>query len=211
MTSPFRIKICGVCTVDDAHMIHSAGADAIGLNFWPQSPRFVSTAIAKEISAASAGKLVCVGVFVNPTHAEVEQAFAGNLIDWAQFHGDESSAFCEQFAGRYIKAIRIATADDVKKIALYPCETVLVDAATSLYGGAGVAVEEDWATLATKMRSLILAGGLTPENVAAKIERVRPTAVDVASGVETRPREKSELKVRNFITAAKQAFERISP
>lgn len=209
MKAPFQIKICGVCTARDAEMICAAGADAIGLNFFSQSPRFLSAELAKEIAQATAKGVARVGVFVNPSERDVRAAFDQGLIDWAQFHGDESNEFCQQFAPRSFKAIRIGSSSDVQKISTYTCETVLVDTATSLYGGSGVALQESWAMQANGLRSIILAGGLTPENVAAKIAQIRPAGVDVASGVESKPREKSESKVRNFIDAAKQAFRQI--
>jgi phosphoribosylanthranilate isomerase len=198
------VKICGITALDDALACCDAGADALGFNFWPRSKRHIAVADAAAIAKRVPPNVRTVGVFVDPTEEEVNRAFASGAIDLAQFHGDETPDFCRRFAGRYWKAFRLRDAGTLTQMAAYPCDFVLVDADTAGYGGSGQRADVTLAAQAAASRRVILAGGLTPENVAEAIAAVRPYGVDVAGGVEREPGIKDWLKVAAFVTAAKR-------
>ena len=188
-----RVKICGITRVDDGVAAARAGADAIGLVFWPGTPRCSSIAQAQAISAALPPFVARVGLFVDPDPAHVRAALAGLALDALQFHGDEPAALCRSFGRPYLKAIPVREGVD-----LLECASQFDDAAGLLFdafrpgdlpGGTGHAF--DWSRLTAKIRAalpvpLVLSGGLTPDNVVEAIRRVRPFAVDVSSGVEER-------------------------
>lgn len=198
------VKICGITTLDDALACVDAGADALGFNFWPQSKRHVDVAAAARIAKRLPPEVRTVGVFVNPTEADVDRAFASGAIDLAQLHGDEEPDFCSRFAGRYIKAVRLRDASSLSRLAEYKCDLVLVDADTPGYGGSGQRADVALAREAAASRRVILAGGLTPENVAEAVAAVRPYGVDVAGGVEREPGVKDWIKVAAFVQDAKR-------
>jgi len=197
------VKICGVTSLDDALAAADAGADAIGFNLWPRSKRYAPLDGARAIARAVAGRVERFGVFVDPTVEEVEAAFAAGAIDVAQLHGDEPGDFCARFSGRYVKALRLAGERSLDDLAKYDCDRFLVDAPFAGYGGSGTLVDEELAKRAVARARVILAGGLTADNVAGLIARVSPWGVDVASGVERAPGKKDHEKVRRFVAAAK--------
>ncbi len=198
------VKICGVTTLDDALACVDAGADAIGFNFWPRSKRHVAVDVAGAIAKRLPPNVRTVGVFVDPTEEEVNRAFAAGAIDLAQLHGDEPPDFCARFAGRYIKAVRLRDAASLQTLAQYACDLMLVDADSEHYGVSGRRADVQLAAQAAAQRRVILAGGLTPENVAAAVAAVRPFGVDVAGGVEREPGVKDWMKVAAFVKAAKE-------
>jgi phosphoribosylanthranilate isomerase len=213
----FRIKICGITTVEDALLAAEAGADAIGLNFYERSPRYVTAERAKEICAALPRGVAKVGVFVNSLPKGVVATAERLGLDAVQLHGDEGPDFLAALGQLpVIRAFRCkeATLDGVRAF-LNLCEpaahpvAILLDAhAPGGYGGTGQVL--DWAAIRREQHKLgglplILAGGLTPENIAEAIRIARPAAVDTASGVESAPGKKDSAKVRAFITAAKAA------
>ncbi len=209
-----RIKVCGLRSPEHAIAAADAGADAIGLVFVGKSPRFVSTSEAKAV-ALSVGPLVSkVALFVNPTVREVEEVLASVPIDVLQFHGEESVAFCEQFQRPYLKALRVRSlsgdADQQQQQALREAASsyqhLLLDAySDKAHGGTGERF--DWRCLpADGLGQWILAGGLAPENVAEAIAATHPYGVDVSSGVETAPGEKSSEKIFQFVEAARQSL-----
>ncbi len=214
----FQIKICGITSVDDARMAADAGADAVGLNFYNGSPRYLSDAAAETVAAAVPAGVARVGVFVNPDVDNVRQLFERLRLDYVQLHGDETLKVLANLADLpVIRAFRVAR--DLASIVefLSRCREarclprgVLMDAnVPGKYGGSGMVA--DWETAASYALNeanppLILAGGLTPANVAAAIGAVRPMAVDVASGVERSAGPKDERLVREFVTAAREAF-----
>jgi phosphoribosylanthranilate isomerase len=199
------VKICGITALDDALACADAGADAVGFNFWARSRRFVPIVEAAAIAKRLPPELRTVGVFVDPDAEEVERAFASGAIDLAQLHGDEPPEFCARFAGRYIKALRLRDEATLARLGDYDCDLVLVDADTPGYGGSGQRADVTLAERAARARRVILAGGLTPENVAAAVQAVRPYGVDVAGGVEREPGVKDWMKVAAFVAQAKQA------
>lgn len=213
----FRVKICGLTSVADALEAVAAGADAIGLNFYPRSPRCITPQLAAEISQAVGPQVVRVGVFVNAPTIEIRRLAADCSLDAVQLHGDELPAAVRDLAGiPVVRAMRIANdlsdaqrhLDQCQALAALP-RTLLVDAAVvGQYGGSGRAAP--WEILAARGPlcglPLILAGGLHAENVAAAIAIVRPDGVDVASGVEESPGRKSPERMRAFVDAARRAL-----
>lgn len=205
--SVVRSKICGITRIEDALVAIEAGADAIGLVFYEKSPRAVSVAQAKAILAALPPFVTTVGLFVDSSREALDAILAEVPLDLLQFHGDEARADCEGFQRPYIKALRVRPGDDVAaRIAAYPTASgVLLDTfVAGVPGGTGEAF--DW-SLVPKGSSMpiILAGGLTPGNVRAAIEQVRPYAVDVSGGVEASKGIKDAVKVRAFIREVRGA------
>ena len=187
-----RVKFCGITNLDDALEAERLGAWAIGLNHWPGSERYCEPAEAAEISAALKRKLEVVGVFVNATLDELAAAAENESLSMIQLHGDEGVAFCREAARRtgckVIKAIRVRSTAEVRAAETYRTDFHLLDTHRSgSHGGTGESF--DWELLADRRSEvpLILAGGLTPDNVNEAIAVTQPFAVDVASGVESAP------------------------
>lgn len=215
----FRIKICGITTVEDAQLTADAGADAIGLNFYAKSPRAIGLEQAQAIARVLPSTVVKVGLFVNASVEQIVHSFEAVPLDLIQLHGDEPPELLAALAGRPIlRAFRLTEAG-LSPVAAYlaACRqlgctphAVLLDAyRPGHYGGTGETA--DWSAAASYVAEatpppLVLAGGLTSENVAEAIRRVRPTAVDTASGVEAKPGRKDPARLRAFIQAARQAF-----
>jgi phosphoribosylanthranilate isomerase len=198
------VKICGVRTLDDALAVAAAGADAIGFNFWPGSKRYLTVDEAARIAARLPPTLRRFGVFVDADPATIEAAFTSGAIDTAQLHGDEPPAQCRPFAGRYVKALRLRDDASLDTLAGYDCALVLVDADAPGYGGSGQRADWALARAAASRRDVLLAGGLTPDNVAAAIAAVQPFGVDVAGGVERAPGVKDHARVAAFVAAARR-------
>jgi phosphoribosylanthranilate isomerase len=197
------VKICGVRTLEDALWAAEAGADAVGFNFWPQSKRYLSVEEAGRIAKKLPARVATVGVFVNAAESEVLRAFQHGAVDLVQFHGDETPESCLRFAGRYLKAMRLRDHQSLAALDDYSCDLVLIDGDAPQYGGSGQRADVELARRAAQKRRVLLAGGLTPDNVADAIRAVRPYGVDVAGGVESAPGVKDRTKVAAFITAAK--------
>ena len=202
-----RVKICGVTSVADALAAADAGADLIGLNFFDQSPRHLTLATAAEIAHALPPSVQRVGVFVNPAEDLVVRAIAGCGLNLLQFHGDEPSDFCTQFGLMSLKAIRVRDEVSLETLADFETDAFLLDAySKSGLGGTGEKFNWKLAVAAQKFgKPIFLAGGLTPENVADAVQKVKPFAVDVSSGVEFAPGKKDAAKVRAFIQAVRSA------
>jgi len=196
------VKICGITRVADAVAAARSGADAIGLNFWPGSPRCVTLERAAEIVAAVRGGPRIVAVFVDAGDARIDEVRTAIPVDVVQLHGHESPADCERFGpDEHYKAVR--TLDE---LGLYRCRHYVFDAAVpGLPGGTGVAVDGALARQATRRASVILAGGLRPETVAAVVRDARPYGVDVASGVEERQGIKDRARLAAFVRAVREA------
>lgn len=200
-----KVKICGITSVADAQVAAEAGADMIGLMLYEGSPRHITLPQAEEISRSLSPFVQRVGVFVNPEEALVMEAIATCGLNLLQFHGDESPGFCTQFGLMSVKALRVQDAASIAALANYHTEAFLLDAYSKAgLGGTGEKFNWDLAIEAQKFgKPIFLAGGLTPENVADAVRKVRPFAVDVSSGVESAPGKKDAAKVRAFIQAAK--------
>ena len=215
----FRIKICGVTRPEDAAHAVACGAEAIGINFFPGSPRFVPLAVAREIVGAVADRAEVVGVFVNEAPGTIV-ALCGRLgIRRVQLHGDETPGDASRIPLWRMKAVHADRTPDLPSLLAYPCEAFLFDAGggKGAYGGTGR--ELAWEGLGERFPGIagergpagarkpwILAGGLTPANVERAILAARPSGVDVASGVESYPGRKDPEKVKAFIERAKAGF-----
>jgi phosphoribosylanthranilate isomerase len=211
------VKICGLTCVEDAVACAEAGADWLGLNFHPPSPRYVEPATAAEIIAALPGHVKAVGVFVDRPPAEVAELADRLGLAAVQLHGQEPPedlAALRRF--RVIRAFRLRTAEGWKIVdefltraeALgHPLEGVLVDAyVAGMPGGTGTSIDLSLLDARPPLPRLILAGGLTPDNVAERVARVRPWMVDVASGVESTPGRKDPAAVAAFIRAVRSVM-----
>lgn len=200
-----KVKICGITNLTDARLALDAGADMLGLVFCEASPRRVTVEAGAAIAAALPPGTVKVGVFVDPPEALVWEAIRACGLNLLQFHGQEPPEFCTQFGLMSIKAFRVRDAGVLEQLPRYPTDAWLLDAfVPGQAGGTGCTFNWDVAVEARKLgKPIFLAGGLTAENVAQAVERVRPFAVDVSSGVELSPGRKDPAKVRAFITAAK--------
>lgn len=202
-----EVKICGLTTVDDALRCVEAGADAIGLNFWPRSPRSTNVRAAKAIVDTIGDRVQTVGVFVDFTAPQIREILAETGIEWAQLHGDESPDEVAALLPKAYKAIGVRDSSVVELARSYPGEHVLLDASVpGLPGGTGRTFNWAIAAEVCRDRKVTLAGGLTAKNVANAIEAVNPFRVDVASGVESDPGTKDPGLVQAFIDAAKAAF-----
>jgi len=201
-----RVKICGITNLADALAAVEAGADALGFNFYEQSPRHVSLKTAAEISKQLPAFIMRVGLFVNAPEDLVTRAIGECGLTMLQFHGDEPPEFCTQFGLMSMKAFRIRDAESLAEIPNYQTDAYLLDAfSPEARGGTGEVFNWDLAVEAQKFgKPIFLAGGLTPENVADAIRKVQPFGVDVSSGVEISPGKKDHAKVNAFIQAVKQ-------
>jgi phosphoribosylanthranilate isomerase len=201
-----RIKICGITRPGDAAAAAHAGADAIGLVFYPPSPRFLNVERAREIRDALPPFVQAVALFVNPDAAQVAQVIGRVHPALLQFHGEETPAFCAQFGLPFIKACRVGQGVDLLKY-LRPFSAAsgwLLDAHVEEYGGVGASF--DWSLVPARLeRPLVLSGGLTQHNVGEGLRRVRPWAVDVSSGVESSKGIKDAAKIAAFIAEVRNA------
>lgn len=202
------VKICGLTNPEDAAVAVDAGARALGFVCYRKSPRYVEPKVIKAIVATLPPFVVPVGVFVNEEAQTVRALLDDTGLMLAQLHGDESAAYCEQLGRPALKAVRLK--DRSGFLALAECRGraairgFLVDAySEATYGGTGQVVDWNLAAEVAKVSTVLLAGGLTPENVGAAIRAVRPYGVDVSSGVEQSPGRKDHDKVRAFLDAVR--------
>ena len=187
--------------MDDALATIDLGADLIGFNFYPKSPRYVEVGMCRGIMSKvrQIGRVTCVGVFVNASVGEIRATMETCGLSLAQLHGDETAEMLSELNGKAFKAFR-GIPTDVNGFARQDAPALLVDASVKgLYGGSGVTADWNGAAELAKKYPLLLAGGLTPENVAEAIRRVKPWGVDVASGVESAPGEKDASKMLEFV------------
>jgi phosphoribosylanthranilate isomerase len=199
-----RVKICGITSVEDALVAVAAGADALGFVFHPPSPRYVTPERAGEIIAALPPFVQTVGLFVNAPLSEVNEVADRCGLDLVQLHGDETPQYCAAVRRRVLKAFRVKDLTSLEPIPEYRCAAYLLDAwSPDSYGGTGRTFNWELAREAKRFGAIVLAGGLTPENVAEAIAQVAPYGVDVSGGVEAAPGRKDPDKVRAFIRRAK--------
>jgi phosphoribosylanthranilate isomerase len=199
-----RVKICGITRCEDAQLAVDAGVDAIGLVFYEKSPRFVSNAQAAKISQIIPAFISRVALFKDADEQMVRSVLAEVEIDIIQFHGSETVDFCEQFKRPYIKALGVKGAEHDADFLLksardfQSAKALLLDGhAPGEAGGTGESF--DWASITSVEKPIVLAGGLTPENVKQAIDLLHPFAVDVSSGVESSPGIKDKDKVAAFM------------
>lgn len=206
MSGRTRIKFCGITRERDATIAVALGVDALGFVFTRRSRRFVDPAAAVQIVAALPPFVRTVGLFMDDDPAWVARALGDCPVDLLQFHGAEPAASCERYGRPYLKAVAMATIADVGAYcAEHPrAAGFLLDAhASGQMGGSGQRF--DWLRARGLERPIVLAGGLTPDTVAAAITQARPHAVDVSSGIETAPGVKDDAKMRAFVAAVRAA------
>lgn len=200
-----KVKICGLTNLDDTLDAIELGADYLGFNFYPGSDRFLSEEQAKEIFQEIPSNIQKVGVFVNEAVEEVIDLAIRLNLDYLQFHGDEPPEELNPLGRPWYKAFRLKDEKILQEIPKYKCEWVLIDSySEKAYGGTGMTAHWDWVRKAGEYgKKIILAGGLTEENVAMAVATVKPFMVDVASGVERRPGEKDRQRMAEFIYKAR--------
>ena len=206
-----KVKVCGITNLADAEKSLDFGADALGFNFYPPSPRCMAPEGARAILQRLPEGSCNVAVFVNEPKAKVREVVAqGELANGRQaysalqFHGEESQEYCRGWSMKVIKAFRVREKNSLAGMELFPADFYLLDSWSSGYGGSGAAFS--WECLeGVKTEKLILSGGLSIENVVEAIRRIHPYGVDVCSSVEARPGIKDHAKLKEFILAAKGA------
>ncbi len=203
-----KIKICGITSPEDAEVAVAAGADALGFVMYRKSPRWVEPAVARSIIAGLPPFVLPIGVFVNEEVERVRALMDECGLVLAQLHGGESAVYCQNLGRPALKALRLKDRGTFLALAEFHGRAnvrgVLIDAfSDQAYGGTGQTVDWTLAEEAARSTPIILAGGLTPENVAGAIQMVRPYGVDVSSGVELSPGKKDPAKVKAFIDAAR--------
>ena len=202
----FRVKICGITTWQDAQLAIEAGCDALGFNFCPRSPRYLPPQDATAIRGRMPREIAAVGVFVNESPAAIRELSETVRLDYAQLHGEERAA-AARAVGQLtpvIKAFPVGPRFRAARLARYPAAAFLLDSAPArdgIRGGTGRSFNWNLARPAAQFGLIVLAGGLTPENVALAIRTVHPAAVDVASGVERAPGRKDPRRLRAFLDA----------
>ncbi len=205
-----KIKICGITNAPDALAAIEAGADALGFVFHRRSPRWVEAKVVKAIVSELPPFVLPVGVFVNEDAKVVRDLMNECGLALAQLHGDETASYCELLARPALKAIRLRGRGSLLALAEFQGRAqvrgFVVDTfSEEVYGGTGETTDWNLAAEAAKAARILLAGGLTPENVGEAIEKVRPYGVDVSSGVEASPGKKDPEKVRAFVRAVRRA------
>jgi phosphoribosylanthranilate isomerase len=217
MTNRTRIKICGLTREQDVQGAIAAGADAIGLVFYPSSPRYIQPAAAARLIASVPSFVTTVGLFVNASVDEVKSVLASAPVSLLQFHGDETPAQCAAIAAAvnrpFMRAVRVKP--DTTAADLLECESeyraasglfsgLLLDTFVDTYGGSGKVF--DWSLIPENLAPrLVLSGGLSAQNATDAVQRIRPHAVDVSSGVEEAKGIKDIAKIRAFIAAVRAA------
>jgi phosphoribosylanthranilate isomerase len=202
-----KVKICGITSVGDAEAAVEAGADMLGLMFYPDSPRHITEEMAQTIARQLPPFIIRVGVFADQAPEEVFSAMHKCGLNLLQFHGRETPEYCAQFGMMTMKAFRIRDAASLKEIPQYQTHAYLLDSyVAGKAGGTGAVFNWNLAVEAGRLgKPIFLAGGLTPENVTEAVRTVRPFGVDVSSGVEQSPGKKDPKKMRDFIAAVRSA------
>lgn len=203
-----KVKICGITNAEDAKAAVDAGADAIGFVLYRKSPRFVEAELVKRIVAGLPPFVSPVGVFVNEDMKKVRDLMDSCGLALAQLHGDENAAYCEALGRPVLKGIRLRDRSTLLALAEYSGRALVrgfvVDAfSEETYGGTGQVADWTLAAEAAQAAKVLLAGGLTPENVGKAIEQVKPYGVDVSSGVEASSGKKDHAKIQAFIRSVK--------
>ena len=194
-----KVKICGITNVEDAKAAMDMGADILGFNFYPESPRFVTPEKAVRIINKLPAFVDIAGVFVNESFDKIRETIDECQLDWVQLHGDETPRFCKLFLSlnaKTIKALRVSNEADIKKADKFFTDAILLDAFhPEKYGGTGLTF--DWNIIGHSSRRVFLAGGINPDNAAAAVE-LGVYGIDVCSGVESRPGKKDHKKMKKL-------------
>jgi phosphoribosylanthranilate isomerase len=202
--SRIRVKICGVTRAEDALAAARLGADALGFNFWPGSRRHVEPGVVRRIVDLLPPFVTPVGVFVNQPEEEMLAIAAASGIQVLQLHGDEPPDLCARLPLPVVKSIPVGEVRVLARLLSYEVQAFLLDTPSRGFGGTGRPFDWSLAEGVSEVAPVILAGGLTPENVAGAIRAVRPWAVDVASGVESSPGVKDADRMSRFISAVRE-------
>ncbi len=199
-----KVKICGITNYKDAIAAAEMGADMLGFNFYPKSPRYLEPEQALEIIDRLPAYVDLVGLFVNDTFEHIAQTIDQCTLDWIQLHGDETNEFCEQFQSfnaRTMKAIRVKDENDIKQAEEYFTDAILLDAFDpKKYGGTGLSF--DWNIIGNISKRVFLAGGIDAENVRKAIE-LGVYGIDVCSKIESEPGKKDHAKMRQLFDMIK--------
>ncbi len=202
-----RVKICGITNIEDARHASACGADALGFVFYPGSPRFVDPDQARRIIAELPPFITTVGLFVNEAPDRIREMVEFCGLDTVQLHGEEEPDQCQYPPCRVIKALRLKDDMSDEVFGSYQVSSLLLDAyVPDQFGGTGKRCDWDKAADIASRYRVILAGGLTPDNVADAVCKVHPYGVDVSSGIEKQPGQKDPEKVAMFVRMAKEAF-----
>jgi phosphoribosylanthranilate isomerase len=205
-----NVKVCGITNLADAEKALEFGADMLGFNFYPPSPRSIAPETAREILRQLPASTFNVALFVNEGKERVRDVLAKGQLEGRQvysglqFHGEESATFCRGWSMKVIKAFRVKEKTSLAGMKEFPADFYLLDSWSAGYGGSGEAFPWEWLE-GIDTNKLILSGGLRVENVADAIRQIRPFGVDVCSGVEARPGIKDHVRLKEFIFAAKGA------
>ncbi len=204
-----KVKICGITNLSDARHAIEAGADFLGFNFYPKSSRYIAPAVARRIVQRLPDNVASVGVFVNETEREMLAIARRVGLDYLQLHGDETVEVVSRMrrSFRVIKAIRVRESFRVSQLGDFKrASSILLDGFDAhLHGGTGKSFNWKLAKSAGRKRQIFLAGGLTPENAAEAVSAARPFAIDVCSGVESRPGKKDAARMRALVAAVRPA------
>ncbi len=201
-----KIKVCGITNHDDALFAAECGVDALGFNFYRKSPRYIAPEKAAEIINQLPPFVVPVAIFVNEREEKIRNIMFTTGIKVLQFHGDERPDFCERFATRVIKAFQVRDKESLQQMAHYRVSAFLLDSyREGLRGGTGETFDWHLAVVAKTFGRVVLAGGLTPENVAGAVKLVQPYAVDVAGGVEKEKGVKDHGMIKKFVAEVRRA------
>ena len=199
-----KVKICGITNKEDALYAAGCGADALGFIFYEKSPRYIEPDNAKTIIAALPPFVTTVGVFVNKDFNDIRDITLLTGVTVVQLHGDESPSYCNLVEGKLIKAIRVKNDSSIEGLKKYDVDAFLLDSFDkNSFGGSGLTFDWKLAEKAKQYGKIILAGGLTPDNVEEAVKKVAPYGVDVNSGVEKKPGIKNKNKVKEFIIRSK--------
>ena len=199
-----KVKICGITNKEDALYAAGCGADALGFIFYEKSPRYIEPDDAKTIIAALPPFVTTVGVFVNKDFNDIRDITLLTGVTVVQLHGDESPSYCNLVEGKLIKAIRVKNDSSIEGLKKYDVDAFLLDSFDkNSFGGSGLTFDWKLAEKAKQYGKIILAGGLTPDNVEEAVKKVVPYGVDVNSGVEQKPGIKNKNKVKEFIIRSK--------
>ncbi len=194
-----KVKICGITNYEDAVAALDMGADLLGFNFYPKSPRFIQADKAAEIISKLPGFVDTVGVFVNAPIEQIHKTRSLCHLDWVQLHGDEDPAFCQQFLSHSVKtmkAIRVKDQSDIEQAEKYFTDAVLLDAFDpAKYGGTGLTF--DWNVIGHMGKRIFLAGGINPDNAADAV-KLGVYGIDVCSGIEAEPGKKDHEKMKKL-------------
>ncbi len=203
-----KVKICGVTNADDALRAVEYGADALGFNFYPPSPRYIPPDDAAQVLREVPAGICTAGLFVNESRQHVKSVLracrsrGGAGLTAVQFHGDEDRSYCARWPLKVIKAFRVRDAETIRAVGEYPVDYYLLDSWSPGFGGSGSTFTWDWLNVAMA-RPVILAGGLDVDNVGAAVSELKPFGVDVCTGVEAAPGRKDHRRLKDFIAAAK--------